>query len=168
MRHICPGKKPAAPKSQMASMSSEHQPEPLELREIYYPQHTQEAATPVIDTAESNPSNTTPHGPRESVRCSIGEQPRASETSITSSQVTAQPQTNFTRVWRSIREFFYARGGLLLKLVTILAFLVAIIALWPSITSASDGHKAALIAAWTARKDFIELCEAVSALYLSI
>ncbi|KAK8026385.1 hypothetical protein PG991_003441 [Apiospora marii] len=49
-----------------------------------------------------------------------------------------------------------------LKVAAILSFVITAVLVWPSISSASDGHKAAMIAEWTARKDFLENCEAVS------
>ncbi|KAK8872606.1 hypothetical protein PGQ11_003120 [Apiospora arundinis] len=47
-----------------------------------------------------------------------------------------------------------------LKAATILSLLFTAVSIWPSISAASDGRTSKLIAEWTARKDFIENCEA--------
>ncbi|KAK7987429.1 hypothetical protein PG989_007744 [Apiospora arundinis] len=48
----------------------------------------------------------------------------------------------------------------MLKAATILSLLFTAVSIWPSISAASDGRTSKLIAEWTARKDFIENCEA--------
>ncbi|KAK8115357.1 hypothetical protein PG999_007426 [Apiospora kogelbergensis] len=134
----------------MASISSEHQPEaPSGIREIHPSWHIiQTVATTAVEPADPG-------------RRSIDGQSRVLDTS--SSQVAIEPKSRLARIWRAFRGFSNTWGDFFLKLITFLAFLIAAVAVWPSISSASDGHKAELIAEWTARKDFMESCEAVSA-----
>lgn len=42
-----------------------------------------------------------------------------------------------------------------------LVFIVSIVALWASVSSALEARKATDIAEWTSRKDFLEFCEDV-------
>jgi hypothetical protein len=41
--------------------------------------------------------------------------------------------------------------------------LITIVTLWPTFTGSADTTKATELAKWTARKDFIEFCQSVSA-----
>jgi hypothetical protein len=41
-------------------------------------------------------------------------------------------------------------------------FIVACVALWSTISATKDGHKATVLAEWTAKKDYLEFCQAVS------
>ncbi|KAK8039895.1 hypothetical protein PG993_008306 [Apiospora rasikravindrae] len=45
------------------------------------------------------------------------------------------------------------------SVIAFAALLMAGVALWPTITAASDGHKSELLAEWAARKDFLSNCE---------
>ena len=48
------------------------------------------------------------------------------------------------------------------KMLTMAGFIITCLTLWLTISSAKDGHKARLIAEWTAKKDFLEFCQSVS------
>jgi hypothetical protein len=47
------------------------------------------------------------------------------------------------------------------KALSILVFIVSIVALWASVSSAVEARKATDIAKWTSKKEFIEFCENV-------
>ncbi|KAF2732457.1 hypothetical protein EJ04DRAFT_337374 [Polyplosphaeria fusca] len=51
--------------------------------------------------------------------------------------------------------------AILKRSLSLLVLSISIIALWGSISSAIDSHRAAQIAEWTSQKDFREFCEEV-------
>ncbi|KAI0828750.1 hypothetical protein F5Y06DRAFT_283009 [Hypoxylon sp. FL0890] len=75
---------------------------------------------------------------------------RCSETS------TTQAAPGHHGVLRKVMGEIAKRGATVLG---ILSLIIACIALWPSVTAANDGHHAERLAEWTARKDFLEICE---------
>ncbi|KAK8090427.1 hypothetical protein PG997_005388 [Apiospora hydei] len=85
---------------------------------------------------------------------------------VLSSNIAPRSKTRLARAWSTLRNTCGAKGDMLLKAVATLTFLITIVALWSGVSSANDGHKAELIAEWTARKDFMEACETVSTQFI--
>ncbi|KAK7952787.1 uncharacterized protein PG986_008515 [Apiospora aurea] len=71
-------------------------------------------------------------------------------------------KVRIVQIWQVAIGVCTAKAELAMKMATILALVITSISMWPSIWAASDGHKAELLAEWTARKGFIQTCEAVS------
>ncbi|KAK8115356.1 hypothetical protein PG999_007425 [Apiospora kogelbergensis] len=91
-----------------------------------------------------------------------GGSPHTSQSFISNYGLT-HSNTRLTQTWNDICKVYNAKGRMLLKLLaTILGLLFAALTIWPGYSSANDGHKAELIAEWTARKDFIEACETLA------
>ncbi|KAK8019139.1 hypothetical protein PG990_004277 [Apiospora arundinis] len=141
--------------------SSEQQTESHELQSIPPSPQTERSATrpgPVLPTPDAAATAIAPPGPTRSGLSGSSGRPL----SANPSQILAQSRTGLVHLRKTLGKFLSDKGDVLLKLITVLAFLVTAIAMWPSISSANDGHRAELIAEWTARKDFIESCQAVS------
>jgi hypothetical protein len=49
------------------------------------------------------------------------------------------------------------------KAIGIAGFIIACVALWPSLSAMNDSRRALVLAEWTAWKDFLEFCQAVRA-----
>ncbi|KAK4175914.1 hypothetical protein QBC36DRAFT_16700 [Triangularia setosa] len=56
-------------------------------------------------------------------------------------------------------ELFKAQGGLILKTVSFASFLIAILALWQTISSSADTRRNTITAEWSAKQDFLEFCK---------
>ncbi|KAK8019071.1 hypothetical protein PG990_004209 [Apiospora arundinis] len=103
-----------------------------------------EPGFPGSDALPENPHAQPNRALSLSIRATLG---------IISSRVIAQG-------WCALCRLCNRKGELVLKAATLLALLITGISMWPSMLAASDGHKSELLAEWTARKDFIENCEA--------
>jgi hypothetical protein len=76
---------------------------------------------------------------------------------------TIAPAVTFFRTIRTKTiEIWNIQGDLVGKTIVLLSLVIAGVALWPAIAGAKDGKEATLLAQWTAKKDFFELCESVS------
>jgi len=56
---------------------------------------------------------------------------------------------------------FRTKSEFLGKVIVLVSFLVTALALWPTFSGAGDSRRSTLLAEWTAKKDFFELCESV-------
>ncbi|KAK4230338.1 hypothetical protein QBC38DRAFT_39815 [Podospora fimiseda] len=65
----------------------------------------------------------------------------------------------FTFTFQELKTYCTRAAPILLKLLTLATFLLATLALWPSIESAADTKTSTGLAEWTSRKEFIEFCE---------
>ncbi|KAK7908795.1 serine/threonine protein kinase [Apiospora marii] len=77
---------------------------------------------------------------------------------LAKSQAPTSWKSRLSHVWEDLTVAKIC--NVLFMVVALLGFPLTAIAIWPSFLAASDGHKAEQIAEWTAKKDFIEACEA--------
>ncbi|KAK4035112.1 hypothetical protein C8A01DRAFT_38384 [Parachaetomium inaequale] len=71
--------------------------------------------------------------------------------------------TLFTRAadtYASAQTQLTKRMGVIAKLAGIAGFAIACVALWSTLSAMGDSGKALALAEWTARKDFLEFCQA--------
>ncbi|KAK8126839.1 uncharacterized protein PG998_002598 [Apiospora kogelbergensis] len=104
------------------------------------------------DTPRSPPhldQSSTPSAPAQQPIASGGPAPAT---------VATQPG-RLTRACGALGKSCGRRGEIILGTATVLALFITAISMWPTISAATDGRKAELIAEWTARKDFFETCE---------
>ncbi|KAK6866286.1 hypothetical protein PG995_002814 [Apiospora arundinis] len=74
-------------------------------------------------------------------------------------------QARLAQACNTLKDIYVNKVEAVLKAATILSLLFTAVSIWPSISAASDGRMSKLIAEWTARKDFIENCEAEFGFY---
>ncbi|KAK4169982.1 hypothetical protein QBC43DRAFT_39898 [Cladorrhinum sp. PSN259] len=67
------------------------------------------------------------------------------------------PQQN--TIYSVLKAHCNRAGPVLFKLLTILTFLLATFALWPTMESAQDTRRSTGLAEWSSKKEFIEFCE---------
>jgi hypothetical protein len=61
-----------------------------------------------------------------------------------------------------LNELWSRKCDLVTKLIVLLTFIIAALALWPTFSALREGRKATTLAQWTAKKDYFEFCESVS------
>jgi hypothetical protein len=76
-------------------------------------------------------------------------------------KVTDTFTTRTSDTYRLARTQFSKRGGIVVKAAGIVGLVVACVTLWPTFSAMQDTRRALLLAEWTARKEFLEFCEAV-------
>ena len=141
----------------MSPYTPELQPEVHELQSISSTNESQQA-----DPSDSTQSSTDSAISTGSGHPGAGGS-RQTSPHLSFRQFSTKLKSRLTQAWEDLCQAYNSRGPLILKVAaTILGLLFAALAIWPSYASANDGRKAELIAEWTARKDFIEACEAVS------
>lgn len=64
---------------------------------------------------------------------------------------------------RAVASLKNMKAGFWSHVMVAAPLLIAIVTLWPTFTGSADTKKATELAKWTARKDFIEFCQSVSA-----
>lgn len=106
-----------------------------------------------------------PNPARENVAsdCSDEIPPRPYSHEPIALQGTLMRLTAFARAIGS--SSYWRREGWKTTIATLVGtggFAIACVALWSTITAANDGRKAEILAEWTAKKDFLEFCQAVS------
>jgi len=116
------------------------------------------SANPARENVDSTRSNETPAQPTP--RCNPAERPylhgsiQGALTRLASFANAFLGSNSHWRQegWKTIIATFVGIGG----------FAIACVALWSTITATNDGRKAEILAEWTAKKDFLEFCQAVS------
>ncbi|KAK0726626.1 hypothetical protein B0T21DRAFT_37869 [Apiosordaria backusii] len=61
----------------------------------------------------------------------------------------------------TIVELSKTKGGLILKALSVTSLLITVLALWQTISTSADAKRSTVLAEWTAKKEFLEFCEAV-------
>ncbi|KAK8041730.1 hypothetical protein PG993_006253 [Apiospora rasikravindrae] len=141
----------------MAPESLEQQIERQELQNISPPQQLQQTTPP--GQAQTTTDSTVPATATiEPLQFTLGSQ-RASLEAF-ASRILARVKTRCISLWSALDRLWDGWRNRILAVIAVLGFLLTVLAIWPSISAASDGHRALLLAEWTARKDFIEACEA--------
>ncbi|KAK3987616.1 hypothetical protein QBC44DRAFT_331236 [Cladorrhinum sp. PSN332] len=64
-----------------------------------------------------------------------------------------------TTTLQTLKTYCTRASPILFKILTLATFLLATLALWPSIESASDTRRSTGLAEWTSKKEFLDFCE---------